>query len=337
MNKLTIRGLAFGLLALILTSCQTGTHLTPSEIKTYAKGVTLLDRETAGRDLATEDEYIKAFSRFDLESRFDVSKPLTDSERMAFFASKTRDWTPEEKDRVRLAAARIFQALEQKGVQLRLPEPIKIIKTNGGEEGDGGYPYTRMDHIVFTQDYLDHTSVKKFTWVLAHEIFHVFSRYNRQSRDQLYAVIGFEPAPELAFPEKLEDLRITNPDAVQYRHYFKAELEGESHYFVPILFAKEPYEKERGVRFLSYQQLRMLAVDTSQSPAQPIYKDGEPLMVKYQQLPELKKITGGNTRYYIHPEEVLADNFAYFVMDTVVPSPEIPKRLIAAMQAISAQ
>ena len=57
------------------------------------------------------------------------------------------------------------------------------------------------------------------------------------------------------------------------------------------------------------------------SSAQPVLASPEKVSGFFEQV-------GGNTKYLIHPEEILADNFAWLILDEHnVPSPEILQKM----------
>jgi hypothetical protein len=59
-----------------------------------------------------------------------------------------------------------------------------------------------------------------------------------------------------------------------------------------------------------------------------MYAGSQPRLVDFGQVSGFYEQVGRNTEYIIHPEEILADNFAMLVLaDQDVPSPEILKKL----------
>ena len=44
--------------------------------------------------------------------------------------------------------------------------------------------------------------------------------------------------------------------------------------------------------------------------------NGEPILLNFDDVPDYYIKTGDNTRYMIHPEEILADNFVFLVQGT---------------------
>jgi hypothetical protein len=90
---------------------------------------------------------------------------------------------------------------------------------------------------------------------------------------------------------------------------------------VPILFSNETkYDVNRGGEFFNYLQLSFLQVPTT-SVTRPILAAPEEVSGFFEQV-------GRNTNYVIHPEEILADNFALLILDEHnVPSPEVLEKM----------
>jgi len=90
---------------------------------------------------------------------------------------------------------------------------------------------------------------------------------------------------------------------------------------VPILFSNAAkYDVNRGGEFFNYLQLSFLQMPRMSS-AQPVLTTPEEVSGFFEQV-------GRNTNYFIHPEEILADNFALLALDEHnVPSPEILEKM----------
>jgi hypothetical protein len=100
---------------------------------------------------------------------------------------------------------------------------------------------------------------------------------------------------------------------------------------VPILYSRtEKYDVQQGGEFFFYMASQLLLVDREgDSPiAKPVYAGSQPRLVDFDQVSGFYEQVGRNTQYIIHPEEILADNFAMLVMDDEsAPSPEILQKL----------
>ncbi len=86
----------------------------------------------------------------------------------------------------------------------------------------------------------------------------------------------------------------------------------------PILFSRaESYDPTRGGEFFDYLQLGLLV---RSAPGEALSAER---VVGLQQVTGFFEQVGQNTQYVIHPEEILADNFALLVLDMKVKSPAV--------------
>jgi hypothetical protein len=156
---------------------------------------------------------------------------------------------------------------------------------------------------------------------IAHELFHILSRGNPALREKLYESIGFTKCGEVEFPSDLQSRKITNPDAPRNDHAIQLGVGGEEVRAVPILFSNAAkYDVNRGGEFFNYLQMSFLQVPRMSSE-QPVLAAPEEVSGFFEQI-------GRNTKYVIHPEEILADNFALLILDEHnVPSPEILEKM----------
>ena len=86
----------------------------------------------------------------------------------------------------------------------------------------------------------------------------------------------------------------------------------------------------RGGEFFDYLQLKLLLVKTTagSQKAELLLKDGTPQLLDLPQVTAFWEQIGRNTNYIIHPEEILAENFALLMLDQHdVVSPEILEKM----------
>jgi hypothetical protein len=92
---------------------------------------------------------------------------------------------------------------------------------------------------------------------------------------------------------------------------------------------------QQGGEFFSYLQFRLLLVQRNENSktTQPIDENVKPRLMEARQVTGFFEQVGRNTQYIIHPEEILADNFALFVLqEQDVPSPEVIEKLTATLR-----
>ena len=213
-----------------------------------------------------------------------------------------REWTDEEKRLVDSALSAIRPRIDE--MRLPWPETIYLIKTSGNEEG--GAAYTRGSAIVLPETELAQVPKDSLSKMLSHELFHVLTRKN--------------PA-----------LKITTPDAPKNDHCIRLQVAGVPTWAMPILFSRTSrYDTSRGGEFFDYLQFKFLLVEGKDSIAPVIatYDDANIRLVGLNEVSGFFEQIGRNTNYVIHPEEILADNFALLVAGgRVVPSPDVLRKM----------
>lgn len=282
----------------------------------------------ARKILTADDDFAKRTSPFDRAARLKVDREVGLAEFLEFADASALEWEPAEKEAIGGAMRSIEAALRR--LALPLPPKVLVIKTSGREEGHAAY--TRGNAVIFPRRFLEGEApqVRKF---LAHELFHVATRGNPALATRLYQAVGFRRCGEVAFPEELAPLKITNPDAPRNDHAIQVKVGGESAWAVPILFSRSRYDVARGGEFFQYLQLEFLLVDQCdgrQAP-KPLRDASGPRRAGVKQVSGFFEQVGSNTQYIIHPEELLADNFAQIVVGEAPRSPEIHKRIEAAI------
>jgi hypothetical protein len=107
----------------------------------------------------------------------------------------------------------------------------------------------------------------------------------------------------------IEERRISNPDAFVYLHTLTVQFESESVDVLPVIQSRLPLNEVIQLPdFFDALDIVLLSVDTSTSEAR---RDGNGDLIKYNfdntnWVPLMLR----NTSFIIHPEEILADNFA---------------------------
>lgn len=276
--------------------------------------------------LSAKDAFLTRLSPFDRAARMKTDRDVSEAQYVEFVASSVMDWEPREKSLVATA----FQKVQAEAHRLLLPLPseIYVIKTSGREEGDAAY--TRGNAIVLPRSVLA-SSEYEIQKLLAHELFHISSRSNPKLSRQLYEAIGFRYCGEIEFPSQLAPRKITNPDAPVNDYCIQIKSGSETAWAVPILFSQTPrYSPARGGEFFDYLQMALLLVEkpAGSGTARAMSDPHGPRLVGVGQVSGFFDQVGRNTNYIIHPEEILADNFALLVTgERHVQSPEILARI----------
>ncbi len=260
------------------------------------------------RVLSTEDAFVTQMSVFDRQVRLQSETDLGATQLLKFSADQVCAWTTDEKEVVTLAISRLEPKLRE--LKITWDEPIKIIKTTGREESDAAY--TRGRAIVFPRSKIGKLD-RPPTRLFAHELFHVISRSNPELRDRLFQLIGFQRVPLIRLPRHLEDMRITNPDAPKMEHVIRLSLDANEKVFAtPFLFSKEAYTPAKKSLFAYLQFQLMQVIEDSNGEWMPVVSDQKARFISPDH-PDYWRQIRGNTRYVIHPEEIMADNFSFLL------------------------
>ena len=309
-----------GLVLSVAGACQAQIKLSGDTSLTFATA------DEARKMLTTPDDFIRALSPFDRAARVKTAGAVSEKAFLEFVGRNVLDWTEAEKASLVSAVERLRTPFDR--LALPWPKAIYVVKTTGKEEG--GAAYTRNQALILPQNMLTPNRPRS-PRLIAHELFHILSRSNPGLRDRLYRAIGFVRCSEIELPETLRNRQLTNPDAPANDHCIRVQIKGVDVWAVPILYSRaEKYDVKRGGEFFSYMVSQLLLIDRAgDSPsAKPMYAGSQPRLVDFGQVSGFYEQVGRNTEYIIHPEEILADNFAMLVTgDRNVPAPEILQKL----------
>lgn len=283
----------------------------PQPVVVRAGGIEfqIVDAKLAEQSTASRDDFVDQMSPFDRQSRMKADRDPGVDAYLKFVAGEMLDWPAERRDAVR----RGIELLDEPLRKLRLPPigPVLLAHSSGREES--GAAYTRKSTIVLPAQYTG--SVEKPNQrLLAHELFHVLSRKHPHLRDQLYAIIGFRYVGQIGLPDELSERTITNPDAPMIEHAIDLKLEdGSKATMVPLLYSDTGFDPSDGRRMFGYMKFRLMEVGPGEKRGLAVkLADGQPILHE-PTIADYHRQIGGNTGYIIHPEEILADNFASLV------------------------
>jgi hypothetical protein len=275
----------------------------------------------AAATLGERDDFIQRLSPFDRASRVKTDRPVSEEEFLRFVQANAAAWSELEQTKVEAAISALRPALES--LPFAFPKKVTLIKTTGAEEG--GAFYTRDTAIMMPAKKIDAADGELLKKTIAHELFHILSRNNPELREKLYALIGFSNCGEIDFPDELKPRKITNPDAPRNDHAIRVQANGMEASVVPILFSSAPnYDPVRDGEFFNYLQLGFVIVPTNPRTRADLLTP--------QQVSGFFEQVGRNTDYIIHPEEILAENFALLMIgQRDVPSSDLLDRLRRAL------
>jgi len=284
--------------------------------------------EEAARILTTEDEYTAELqpTEIGIKNRDATKTSLADLKEN--YALGIVPWTEEEKDALRAVIADLEPRLM--GFAPLLPETVLMAKTS--QRGEGGLSHTRANLILFgasaMESYLQNRETKpdeateNLKSLFVHELHHVLTRVQASRDDAYFALIGFAPC-RFEAPESLRARRLTNPDAPVYGHYAPLELE-DADGLIPYLTVSGPYSGDPDTSLGDYFSFGLLKVVEAEGVCRQA--GSEPAFLSPGEAPGFFALIGSNTGYIIHPEETLADNFTFMIMEkSDLPNPEIPQ------------
>lgn len=288
--------------------------------------------EEGAKTLGKSDEFIQAQSLLDRQIRLRSAAEPAPEDVLKAAQKAVRPWTEAEAARL----SKILQGLRAplNEFELPWPEQILFIKTSGAEED--GAAYTRQNAVVLPERML-RSPDEALRRLVVHELFHVASRQDAEFRDRLYGLIGFVRLANLDLPKNVAARRLTNPDAPRIEHGIRL---GERMYVPVLLSAAAKFNPRNPGGLFRYLRFRLYEVEQRDGVWRGVEREGAPsLLAPNLKSPEANLWTksffdqvGRNTRYIIHPEEILADNFVELIEGRPdAPSPDLLKRLKTAL------
>lgn len=288
-----------------------------SETVELCKGssVRFVSGDLAKTLLTQNDEYIRALSPMDIKTRCGHTHATKD-EYLKTLENEVLEWKAFEIQRVKNSIKFYQPAMNALG--LKLPKIIDIIKIKDGMYQ--GLAFTRLSFIVFSQSVFRVETFEKH--IFPHEIFHVYSRYNRDISAELYQLIGFEDVGKLILSDDLASRKLNNPD---YVHDFysiniqveEGDYEGETFRVFPVVRAKSNSLKSRQpFAFYYVNGYRLLVADKKGAHYVPRMVDGMPIFLE-PKTTNFNEITQLNSAYSTGPEEIMAENF-YFLLEELI-------------------
>jgi len=265
--------------------------------------------EEGQRVLTARDTFTENLSKFDLQVRLQTDAAVTLADWDRSVSREVIAWDKVDIERITASVNRIRPKLDS--FRLPLPKTVLLVHTTGKEEADAAY--TRANAIVLPSKVLNHPPAQLDS-LLLHELFHVLSRHDRDTRRELYKIIGFELCEPIKLPPSLVDRKLTNPDAPGIDCLIEL-AEGDKRFTAaPILYSSaKAYDAQKGGSLFTYLTFRLLVVEQRDGKWQAVFHDEQPTVVDPRKLPGFYEKIGKNTGYIIHPDEILADNFIYLV------------------------
>ncbi len=270
--------------------------------------------------LSQNDDYIQKLSHFDYAAKFKSEVPLSTAEFKTLYSNAIEPYTPADIKKLNASFSKVKKGL--KDYSLTLPETLYVFSESTVEAGAA---YTRANAICIPKVFMNAISPDQLDRLVAHEIFHVISRYNSALRPKMYGIIGYQQTKALIIPPQLKDLTVANPDAPENNYFITCTYNGKNMNFMPLTYSETPYDAVKGGTFFDYLMDDMLAVEIKDGIPQALTENGKPLLVTKDTLENFTEQIGTNTDYTYHPEETTADHFVMLIFDDLktLPNPEL--------------
>ena len=287
--------------------------------------VIFADSLFAASIVSESDDYTKVLSAYDRQAGMNSDKPVSQNEYIQHLAKNVKNWDEKSISRFENFSKKISSRLAE--LKIKLPAQIVMIHTTSKEIGGAAAAYTRQNAIMLSNQILV-SSDSIVQDVFIHEIFHVYSRFNPEKQDKLYAIVGFRRTNEIELPEPWRDRLISNPDAPLMNTVIDVQKGDTTLTLTPFIFARRQYNpKDRGGIFQSLS-FELLQVEQKDGKTVPVFKGKNPVTYSVNGLEDYWRQIGHNTNYIIHPEEIMASNFVFLInQKRGLKNPEIIEKM----------
>ncbi len=327
-------------LFLLFTACKTtvGTVKEKHALTSFS----LLSKEDAKKAVTTDQKegYFDKVTVLEMSIQLAMESPsgerskiLEDYKKM--LEEDVEEFTNEEQQLLKQELRKALDLCANIDKNLKLPE-IQLIKTKGTYYGAGVY-YTRDNCIIIPTPQINKDN-KGLLRTLIHEIFHIYSRYNPEKRDALYSAIGYNKIKKLELSDFLKKRVIYNPDGVDLAYAIEVQdSSGRSFKAIPSMYSKFSSYRLPLLKSFVFQLFEV--AEQTDGSWKVISAD---IGYSEEQLKGYWEKIGRNTRYTIHPDEVLADNFTILAFskaqsEEINKLSEEGKKLLIALEKIIKQ
>ena len=263
-------------------------------------------------------EFLNNLNQYDLDYRLN-KKNATLEEFKAFAANQMLEFTEEEKNLISQQITKMEKTLEKQKLSLPFDKEIIFIKSTQKEECES-LSYTHANQIYLgkkiielmkdKEDLRDQFEVEKVFW---HELFHCITRTNKIFRKEMYKIIHFTVGEkDFLIPKELKKISISNPDVEHHDSYATFKIDGKNIDCYMLLTVNKPFSNPGDV-FFYYMQNSIVPIDSKGEFYLP------------EDVENFWEIFGKNTPYVIDPEECLADNFSFAILNQEYCEYKIPQ------------
>jgi hypothetical protein len=316
----TIKLVLLMFLALSSLSCSINSLMKMAEPKiliykqTYIRFASL---EEGQKLIGDSSDWVKSLSSLDRKLRMKKNDDISEEEFLSFSANQVVKWKQNEINGFAKSIDIIRRRLGRMQINLDLPEEILLIKTTGEEQG-GPAVYTRGNAIIISEGCPLPPPVEG----ILHELFHIMTNHSPSIREPLYSIIGYHPCNNVVLPVPIKNLKITNPDAFYNDFFIEVSVNGVPTKVIPIIYSEKA--QYIGGYLVDYLTFKLMALEYVNGIYVPLTNGKKLVLFNVSEVTNFYEQIGQNTDYVIHPEETMAKNFTYMIMEMVdVPNPEI--------------
>lgn len=273
------------------------------------------------------DNFTNRLNSFDINLRLGKENGRK-SELLRLAMNETLNWSETEKKKITAAFKSLQAKIDKQKLKIKYPQEVILVKTSMKEEMNVA-AYTRRNWIALGEKYINESTPESLEYLLAHEMFHLLTRSNKDFKKSVYSVIGFNVTDrELFFPIDIIEKRISNPDIEMYDSYAEFTINGQKQKCSMMIYSAIPFSAENTLS--DYLSVGLIPLNDSLIPLQ---ENGQTVIYSIDQAEDFYQKIGKNTEYIINPEEILADNFAYLVTQKKnLPNPEIIQKIAAILK-----
>lgn len=273
------------------------------------------------------DNFTNRLNSFDINLRLGKENGRK-SELLRLAMNETLNWSETEKKKITAAFKSLQAKIDKQKLKIKYPQEVILVKTSMKEEMNVA-AYTRRNWIALGEKYINESTPESLEYLLAHEMFHLLTRSNKDFKKSVYSVIGFNVTDrELFFPIDIIEKRISNPDIEMYDSYAEFTINGQKQKCSMMIYSAIPFSAEKTLS--DYLSVGLIPLNDSLIPLQ---ENGQTVIYSIDQAEDFYQKIGKNTEYIINPEEILADNFAYLVTQKKnLPNPEIIQKIAAILK-----
>ena len=224
-------------------------------------------------------------------------------EYIEYSADQVMAFTPEEKQRVNDTLAWLQHQLEHHGLLLPDPGEITFVKSTS-QEIFGAAGYTSEGNIflgwfAYSPEYYDD---EMFRYLVVHELSHCLSRKFPEYREALYSLVHFRILDhDIEVPEEIKSQIIANPDVEHHDNCAEFTIGGEKKDCYLVFLTDSVFEKE-GDTFFAGMYSGVVPLDGS-------------AVYRAEEVEDFWDVVGRNTDYVEDPEEAMATNFAFAMLN----------------------